>query len=159
MWLICCCFFHLLGENWRGHFIFFLFPMGLHILTNAILFILTAIHCNKIKSEINRMQCAKDNEVQDKKRKFLADKAKYMMNLKLFVVMGVTWILEIIATLLRDYNQWWYVSDYFNILQGVLVFFIFVCKSKVWEAIKQRLGKETWLQLCLKWEKFNFFKL
>lgn len=63
-------------EDWRGHFIFFLFPIGLHILTNAILFILTAIHCNKIKAEINQMQCSKDNDSQDKKSKFLADRAK-----------------------------------------------------------------------------------
>lgn len=62
------------------------------------------------------------------------------MNIKLFIVMGVTWSLEILATLLREYEQLWYVSDWFNILQGVLVFMIFVCKSKVWESIKQRLG-------------------
>lgn len=63
------------------------------------------------------------------------------MNIKLFIVMGVTWSLEILATLLEKPEELWYVSDWFNILQGVLVFFIFVCKSKVWEAIKQRLGK------------------
>lgn len=63
-----------------------------------------------------------------------------MMNLKLFTVMGVTWIFEIIATLVDEPAELWYVSDTFNILQGVLVFLIFVCKTKVWEAIKQRLG-------------------
>lgn len=62
------------------------------------------------------------------------------MNLKLFTVMGVPWIFEIIATLLEKPVELWYISDAFNILQGVLVFFIFVCKTKVWEAIKQRLG-------------------
>ncbi|XP_037042107.1 uncharacterized protein LOC119078616 [Bradysia coprophila] len=88
-------------ENWRGYFVFFFFPIALHILTNVILFILTAIHCNKIKSEINSMQCANDNELPDGKRKFLADKAKYTMNLKLFVVMGGTWSMKILATLLQ----------------------------------------------------------
>ncbi|KAJ6648616.1 G-protein coupled receptor Mth2, partial [Pseudolycoriella hygida] len=129
-------------EDWRGHFIFFLFPVGLHVLTNIILFTLTAIHCNRIKSEISRMQC-KDNESEDKKKRFLADKAKYMMNVKLFVVMGVTWMLEVLATLIMSPEELWYVSDYFNILQGVFVFIIFVCKAKVWEAIKQRLGRGT----------------
>lgn len=62
------------------------------------------------------------------------------MNIKLFIVMGVTWLLEISATLVEKLEYFWYVSDWFNILQGVLVFFIFVCKSKVYEAIKKRLG-------------------
>lgn len=57
--------------------IFFLLPIGLHIFTNAILFVLTAIHCSKIKSEISRMQCSKDDDTQDKKKKFMADRAKY----------------------------------------------------------------------------------
>lgn len=62
------------------------------------------------------------------------------MNIKLFIVMGVSWSLEILATLLQQPEQLWYVSDFFNILQGVLVFFIFVFKKKVWLAIQQRLG-------------------
>lgn len=62
------------------------------------------------------------------------------MNVKLFIVMGVNWSFEIIATILQEPEELWYIVDWFNILQGVLVFFIFVCKSKVWEAIKKRLG-------------------
>ena len=65
---------------------------------------------------------------------------RYIMNLKLFFVMGGTWIMEIVATLLQNIEQWWYVSDFFNIFQGILVFFIFVCKRNVLEAIKKRLG-------------------
>lgn len=62
------------------------------------------------------------------------------MNIKLFLVMGTTWSFEIIATPKQEPEELWHVSDFFNILQGVIVFLIFVCKSKVWEAIKQRLG-------------------
>lgn len=72
---------------------------------------------------------------------------RYTMNIKLFIVMGVTWLLEISATLVEKLEYFWYVSDWFNILQGVLVFFIFVCKSKVYEAIKKRLG--ITLSICL----------
>lgn len=62
------------------------------------------------------------------------------MNIKLFIVMGVPWTIEILATILRDYDELWYVSDFVNISQGILVFLIFVCKYKVWDAIQQRLG-------------------
>ncbi len=131
-----------LGENWRGHFTFFLFPSGLHISTNVVLFVLTAIHYNK---------CVKNDDSPDKKTKFLADRAKYMMNIKLFFVMGVTWSLEILSTLVKQQAALWYVTDTFNILQGVFVFIIFVCKAKVWDAIMQRLGGHSnFLHFCLK---------
>lgn len=61
------------------------------------------------------------------------------MNVKLFVVMGVSWIIEIITTL-TELNGFWRILDIFNILQGVLVFFIFVFKRKVLYAFQQKLG-------------------
>lgn len=67
------------------------------------------------------------------------------MNLKLFIVMGISWLLEIMATLMHNRPMWWYVSDTFNLLQGVLVFFIFVFKRKVLVAFQKKLGK---FKLC-----------
>lgn len=63
------------------------------------------------------------------------------MNLKLFTVMGISWLLEILATLLDKNPWWWYISDTFNLLQGVLVFFIFVFKRKVLVAFQKKLGE------------------
>lgn len=63
------------------------------------------------------------------------------MNLKLFIVMGISWLLEIVATLLDKNPVWWYASDGFNLLQGVLVFFIFVFKKRVLIAFQKKLGK------------------
>lgn len=62
------------------------------------------------------------------------------MNAKLFIVMGVSWILELTATVFCKQSVMWYFSDSFNIMQGVLVFFIFVFKWKVWHAIRHRFG-------------------
>lgn len=63
------------------------------------------------------------------------------MNLKLFVVMGISWLLEIVDTLIENQQFWGYVSDAFNLLQGVLVFLIFVFKRKVFVALQKKLGK------------------
>lgn len=63
------------------------------------------------------------------------------MNLKLFTVMGISWLVEILATVLDKNPMWWYVSDAFNLLQGVMVFFIFVFKRKVLVAFQKKLGK------------------
>lgn len=60
--------------------------------------------------------------------------------MKLFVVMGVSWFLELLATFFNAQPELWYISDGFNTLQGVLIFFIFVFKRTVLQAIKVRLG-------------------
>lgn len=66
------------GEQWRGHFLFFLLPIGLHIFINSILFILTSIHCSRVKSEIHKMQCKNDAEQQAKRKRYSANKAKFV---------------------------------------------------------------------------------
>lgn len=64
------------------------------------------------------------------------------MNIKLFSVMGISWLLEILATVYKQNSYWWYFSDVFNCLQGVLVFFVFVFKRKVLVAFQKKLGKK-----------------
>jgi hypothetical protein len=51
--------------------------------------------------------------------------------LKLFIVMGVNWIMEVISWAAGGPEYLWYFTDLGNILQGVLIFIIFVCKQKV----------------------------
>jgi len=62
------------------------------------------------------------------------------MNAKLFVVMGVTWTLEIVSALVTEPRWIWYLSDAGNALQGALIFCIFVLKSKVIRKLAHRLG-------------------
>lgn len=58
-----------------GHLFYFISPVAIQIIINVVLFILTAIHCNKVKSDINRMQLTTEDKDLPKK-KFQADKAK-----------------------------------------------------------------------------------
>lgn len=112
--------------------------MGIIFSVNIILFVLTAVHCNRVKSEIYRMQ-TNDSKESHKKR-FFADKARLLMNLKLFCVMGISWVLELISSLLDQQAYIFYVTDFVNVMQGVFVFLIFVFKRNVLSAIKKRLG-------------------
>uniref|UniRef100_A0A336MEK8 CSON013820 protein n=1 Tax=Culicoides sonorensis TaxID=179676 RepID=A0A336MEK8_CULSO len=116
---------------------YFLFPLGLIILVNSVFFILTIIHCNKVKREITRAQRTSVRE--KKKRLFQANKAIISMNLKLFIVMGMSWILEVISAL-DSKRIIYYITDTFNALLGVFIFIIFVCKGRVLQLIKKRLG-------------------
>ncbi|XP_031617372.1 G-protein coupled receptor Mth2 isoform X2 [Contarinia nasturtii] len=126
--------------NWRPHFLFFIIPAGVHVITNCILFIITAIHCSRVKSDIHRMQHMSDEtNTSTKRKKFLMSRAIFMMNLKLFTVMGISWILEIISTFYKNPTVE-YIFDTYNIFLGVFIFFIFVFKRKVLYELKIRFG-------------------
>lgn len=62
------------------------------------------------------------------------------MNLKLFTVMGISWILEIISTFSTNETTE-FVLDTYNIFIGVFIFIIFVFKRKVLYELKCRFGK------------------
>lgn len=128
-------------QNGLSNRLFFLLPMGIIISMNACLFILTAVHCNRVKSEIHRMQ---SNDCKDShKKRFFADKARMLMNLKLFSVMGISWVLELITSFYKEPKELWYVTDFVNVMQGVFVFLIFVFKRNVLTAVNKRLGIVT----------------
>lgn len=50
--------------------------MGLQISVNVVLFVITAIHCNRVKSEIHRMQM--NDNCEQKKKRYIADKAMWV---------------------------------------------------------------------------------
>ncbi|KAK9293759.1 hypothetical protein QLX08_011371 [Tetragonisca angustula] len=108
---------------------------------NIVFFILTAEECNKVKAEISRVSSS-----DPRRKRFHADKTKFIMNVKLFTVMGISWIAEIISSLLNRYTtleykeEFFYVMDVINSLQGVFIFVLFVMKRRVHEALRKRLG-------------------
>lgn len=61
------------------------------------------------------------------------------MNLKLFTVMGISWILEIISTFNTNETAE-IILDLFNVFYGCFMFIIFVCKRKVYREVLQRFG-------------------
>jgi hypothetical protein len=66
--------FSLFAENSSpGHLIFFLIPVGIQISVNVVLFVITAIRVNRVKSEIHRMQM--NDNCEQKKKRYIADKA------------------------------------------------------------------------------------
>uniref|UniRef100_A0A1E1WU03 G-protein coupled receptors family 2 profile 2 domain-containing protein n=2 Tax=Pectinophora gossypiella TaxID=13191 RepID=A0A1E1WU03_PECGO len=120
------------------HYIFFVVPMGILTSVNLILWVLTARHCARVKSEVHRLQAG---SVGDRaKSRFRIDRAKYLLTGKLWVVMGAGWISELISTLFSEPQWLWSVVDLINELQGVFIFLLLVFKPKVYFLIKKRLG-------------------
>ena len=67
------------------------------------------------------------------------------MFLKLFIAMGLTWILELIAWLISKFGQDGTISlpliiilNIATVLQGVVVFFVFVFKKSTRQSIKDK---------------------
>lgn len=69
---------------------------------------------------------------------------RFNMYLKLFIVMGISWIMELIAwsidiDLVPEVI--WYPSYIINALQGVIIFIIFVCRKKIKQLLLKRFGQ------------------
>ena len=62
----------------------------------------------------------------------------------LFILMGISWIMEIVSWLVGGSAYYWIPSDVFNILMGVFIFIIFVCKKKVRKLLAQKYMSEGW---------------
>ncbi|XP_042878741.1 probable G-protein coupled receptor Mth-like 3 isoform X1 [Penaeus japonicus] len=62
---------------------------------------------------------------------------QFTLYLKLFVLMGVTWVFEGISFFVQRHNEAsntkyiWLVFDLINIMQGVIIFIVFVCRRAV----------------------------
>ncbi|XP_076658800.1 putative G-protein coupled receptor Mth-like 12 [Halictus rubicundus] len=130
-------------QDTLGELLFFRLPVAIQLTSNVVFFILTSEHCSKVKAEIRKVAA---DPSDPRSKRFHADKAKLIMNVKLFIVMGITWIAEIASSLLNTYSayQWkeivFYWSDAINCLHGVLIFILFVLKPRVYYALKKRLG-------------------
>lgn len=76
------------------------------------------------------------------------------MNVKLFVVMGIFWVAEVIAGFVKEYTDYRYtdeisyVPDVLNSLQGVMIFILFVVKHRVHQALRKRLGLDSRKKAC-----------
>ena len=69
---------------------------------------------------------------------FLILYSSFVLFLRLFIVMGVVWIMESISFLIDSKNIYFFFFDMWNCLQGVLIFAFMVCKRRVFELIKKR---------------------
>lgn len=63
---------------------------------------------------------------------------RLLLYVKLFSVMGVSWILEVFSALYPEAQLFWQFTDSYNALIGVSIFVVFVCKRKIFRLIKKR---------------------
>lgn len=106
-------------------FAYFYGPIGLLLCANIMLFISTT----------HQLTCGlwKRDDVKSTSEK----SALGRVCLKLVVVMGVTWIWDIISWLVGGPHDAWLLTDLINALQGVFIFIVVGCQPQVWTACKR----------------------
>ncbi|XP_011646698.1 G-protein coupled receptor Mth2-like [Pogonomyrmex barbatus] len=112
--------------------------MGVTIVSNITFFIATtlAILCQTKRT---------DHQLKDSESKCHDDnKQRFSMYLKLFIVMGISWVMEIISWSIDAEIVWsaiiWYPTDTINALQGLIIFIIFVCRKKIMRQLLKRFN-------------------
>ncbi|KAL7305228.1 hypothetical protein TKK_0002613 [Trichogramma kaykai] len=122
--------------------IYFYGPMGVTVVCNIFLFIMTAIKILRHKKDTARHLKGSDSRRHDDNKQW------FNLYLKLFIVMGINWSMEIVSWLLakRTPEYIFYLTDLVNSLQGVVIFIIFVWKEKIKQLLLKRFGCEgKWL--------------
>nr|QZD25058.1 GPCR25 [Spodoptera exigua] len=103
------CWFSGRTETW----IFFYGPIAVLITANVVLFAMTSFNLwrQTRKYEVNTLNVLKH---------------KFLLSLKLFLVMGISWIFEIASFAHGSAHIIWKIMDTFNCLQGVIIFLLLV---------------------------------
>ncbi|KAH9627941.1 hypothetical protein HF086_015385 [Spodoptera exigua] len=108
-------------------------PMLILILCNWIFYILTAFNIWRLSRGTAMLDTAAAGTPQAHR----THRQRFMVYLKLSVVMGLNWLLEIISFLYPGFKMW-YLTDSYNILVGLAIFLIFVCKKKILKKLDKR---------------------
>lgn len=73
---------------------------------------------------------------------------RFRVIFSLFILMGVFWIMEVVSFAAGGSAYIWIPTDILNILTGVFIFIIFVCKPNVWKLLKNKIPCLKRLDRC-----------
>lgn len=123
--------------------IYFYGPMIAVLLLNLILFILTIVRIVQIQSETAILNSKGGIK---KSSAFNSDKQRLVLFSKLFLLMGLTWSMEIVSWAVGGPSYYWYLPDAINFLRAFFIFVIFICKRTVLCSLLIKLGLEDWAE-------------
>ncbi|KAH0952788.1 hypothetical protein HN011_011795 [Eciton burchellii] len=126
---------------------YFYVPVGLLLLSNMILFVITAVKISRYQQELTLRRLAR-NEHSDREdqRLFRRLKQTFIVCLVLFFLMGLNWIMELISWWAGGDPLDWSAFDLVNALQGVLVFGLFVLRRPIRDIVWHRIQKLRGIQ-------------
>ncbi|KAK3932517.1 G-protein coupled receptor Mth2 [Frankliniella fusca] len=110
---------------------YFCAPVAVLLLVNLCLFLHTAVRIVQLQRETSALKSAES-------QRHSAERQRYHVYLKLFLIMGVNWVAEIISNLFPEPSYLWMLSDVTNSLQGILIFILFVGTGRVRRIVLRR---------------------
>ncbi|KAF2358321.1 GPCR family 2 secretin-like [Trinorchestia longiramus] len=138
--------------------LFFLMPIGVIILENVALFIVTSygiyqqskyskfakMRSQSIKKHENR-NVPKESRISDdhKNRAERKDRIRFLLYIKLGIIQGLTWTTGFLAAI-TGLPACWYLFTVLNGLQGFFIFLSFDMKKKVWLSVHEKLTWKLW---------------
>ncbi|XP_024893871.1 probable G-protein coupled receptor Mth-like 3, partial [Temnothorax curvispinosus] len=107
--------------------LYFYLPMSVTVVCNICLFISTALKIVRHKKDTAAHLRSSESRRHDDNKQW------FNLYLKLFIVMGINWSMEIISWVFETNSPAyiWYLTDLTNTLQGLIIFIIFVWKEKI----------------------------
>ncbi|GFQ77329.1 g-protein coupled receptor Mth2 [Trichonephila clavata] len=111
----------------RALLVFFALPLFLIMFFNVVLFA-----CSSRMILMTTQTSAKQQNQ--------AQRRNFKLYLRLALLMGLTWIIGVIAAY-ADVQVLWYIFILFNTLQGLFIFIAFTCSTKVRKYLKDKLYK------------------
>ncbi|CAG7661722.1 unnamed protein product [Allacma fusca] len=107
------------------------YPIVALLVVNMTFFTITAykLYQYKISTAMARENLDKSKEARE----------LFQLFAKLFFVMGFTWILEFVSWSVSGSTKTWYwaIVDIFNILQGIAIFVIYICKANIITSLRK----------------------
>ncbi|XP_049873703.1 G-protein coupled receptor Mth2-like isoform X2 [Pectinophora gossypiella] len=119
----------------KSKLLYFYGPIVALCVANMLFFILTALKIAQIRKQTSVLK-SKESTMHDQHRN---DQQRLLLYVKLFAVMGINWLLEVISALYPDADYLWRYTDAYNVLIGLITFIIFVCKRKIFRLMKKRI--------------------
>lgn len=108
-------------------------PMLLLILCNWFFFLMTAFNIWRL----SRATAVVNSDAAGNPAAHRSQKSRLMIYLKLSLIMGVNWVLEVASFFKPDLYVWKF-TDMYNLLMGFAIFMIFVCKRKIYKQLRNR---------------------
>ncbi|KAJ9586780.1 hypothetical protein L9F63_019626 [Diploptera punctata] len=114
---------------------YFYGPMAFLLLGNLVLFLYTAGRIISVRRDTAILSSAGNTAGSA----IHNDKQRLVLYVKLFCLMGLTWVTEIISWAVGGADYYWYITDVVNMLRAVFIFAIFCCKKSVLHLLRTRL--------------------
>ncbi|XP_047532981.1 G-protein coupled receptor Mth-like isoform X2 [Vanessa atalanta] len=120
--------------------LFYLYgPIVILCFANIVFFVLTAVKIAQIKKQISVLK-HRESAKHDGQNK---EKQRLLLYIKLFIVMGINWLLEVVSAIYPNADHIFRFIDAYNVLIGLIIFIIFVCKRKIIGLLKKRFVRDT----------------